>query len=139
VTSVPLRRTLPTKRILIADDRRDAVFVLGKLLEKMGQQVQIVHSATAALEAARTERPDVLISDIAMPGMDGYELAQHVRQDPALADIVLVALTGYVKPEDRERARRAGFDFHLTKPVSWDALERLLGSLPAPKREAVGG
>jgi len=85
---------------------------------------------------ATTERPDVLISDIAMPGMDGYELARRVRQDPALADVVLVALTGHGKPEDRQRAEQAGFNFHLTKPVNWDALERLLASVAAPKREA---
>jgi len=127
---------LPVRRILIADDRRDAVFVLGQLLEKMRQDVQIVHSAAAALEAARAEPPDVLISDIAMPGMDGYELAQRVRQEPAFRDVTLVALSGYGNLADRERAKRAGFDFHLIKPVSWDALERLLGSLPAPKSRA---
>jgi PAS domain S-box-containing protein len=136
ITSLAARRALPVRRILIADDRRDAVFVLGKLLEKMGQTVQIVHSAAAALKMATTERPDVLISDIAMPGMDGYELARRVRQDPALADVVLVALTGHGKPEDRQRAEQAGFNFHLTKPVNWDALERLLASVAAPKREA---
>jgi len=136
VASLTSQRTLTPKRILIADDRRDAVFVLGKLLEKMGQHVQIVHSAAAALELALAEPPDVLISDIAMPGMDGYELAQRVRQEPVFRDVVLVALSGYGNLEDRERAKRAGFDFHLIKPVSWDALERLLALLPAPQREA---
>jgi PAS domain S-box-containing protein len=135
-TSPALGRSLTVRRILIADDRRDAVFVLGKLLEKMGQEVQIVHSAAAALEVALAEAPDVVISDIAMPGMDGYELARRVRQEPALRDVVLVALSGYGNLEDRERAKVAGFDFHLIKPVSWDALERLLGSLPTPKRGA---
>lgn len=136
VTRLALRDRLPPRRILIADDRRDAVFVLGKLLEKMGQEIRIVHSAAAALEQAKVELPDVLISDIAMPGMDGYELAQRVRQDPALADVVLVALSGYGNFEDRERTKRAGFNFHLIKPVSWDALERLLAALPAPQRGA---
>jgi CheY-like chemotaxis protein len=135
-TSLAQGCALPVRRILIADDRRDAVFVLGQLLEKMRQDVQIVHSAAAALEAARAEPPDVLISDIAMPGMDGYELAQRVRQEPAFRDVTLVALSGYGNLADRERAKRAGFDFHLIKPVSWDALERLLGSLPAPKSRA---
>ena len=135
-TSLALGCALPVRRILIADDRRDAVFVLGQLLEKMRQDVQIVHSAAAALELARAEPPDVLISDIAMPGMDGYELAQRVRQEPAFRDVTLVALSGYGNLADRERAKRAGFDFHLIKPVSWDALERLLGSLPAPKSRA---
>lgn len=136
VAGLPLRQTLPRRRILIADDRRDAVFVLGKLLETMGQEVRIVHSATAALEQARAELPNVLISDIAMPGMDGYELAQRVRQESTFREVVLVALSGYGNLEDRERTKLAGFDFHLIKPVSWDALEQLLASLPAPKRGA---
>jgi PAS domain S-box-containing protein len=135
-TSPAMGRSLTARRILIADDRRDAVFVLGKLLEEMGQEVQIVHSAAAALDVARSEPPDVLISDIAMPGMDGYELAQRVRRESAFRDVVLVALSGYGNLEDRERAKLAGFDFHLIKPVSWDALERLLTSLPTPNRGA---
>jgi PAS domain S-box-containing protein len=139
-TSLVLRRALPVRRIVIADDRRDAVFVLSKLLEKMGQEVQVVHSAAAALEIALAEPPDVLISDIAMPGMDGYELARRVRQEPGLAGVVLVAISGYGRPEDRQRTREAGFDFHLIKPVGWDTLERLLGSLPASERGVeVGG
>src|SRR5262249_52461459 len=89
------RTTLRPRRVRIADDRRDAVFVVGKLLEKMGQEVRIVHSAAAALEDVRREPPDVLISDIAMPGVDGYELAKRVRQQPTFRDVTLVALTGY--------------------------------------------
>jgi CheY-like chemotaxis protein len=97
----------------------------------MGQQVWTVHDGTAALEQVGRERPDIIISDIAMPHMDGYELARRLRQDPKRAGIVLVALTGYGQDGDRQRAQDAGFDHHLVKPVSLEALRGLLASLPA--------
>ncbi len=126
-----LATPLPPHRILVVDDAAAAAFVLGKLLEKMGQQVRIVHDAAGALDQVQRERPDVVISDIGMPGMDGYELAARLRQLPQMADVVLVALTGYGQESDRQRACEAGFDHHLVKPVSLEALRNLLASLPA--------
>ena len=76
------------------------------------------------------DRPDVVFSDIGMPGMDGYELARQLRKEPGLASVVLVALTGYGQDHDRQRAKEAGFDFHLVKPVSFESLYDLLASLP---------
>jgi PAS domain S-box-containing protein len=87
------RTRLPARRILVVDDTQAAVYVLGKLLEKMGQQVRTARDATSALESVRVERPDVVISDIAMPDMNGYRLARRLRQEPGLNDVVLVALT----------------------------------------------
>ena len=107
-----------------------ASYVLGKLLERMGQKVRTAQSVAEALESARKDRPDLIISDIGMPDSDGYDLARQVRHDPALRSIALVALTGYGQDSDRQKTREAGFDHHLVKPVSVDTLETLLSSLP---------
>ena len=124
------------RRILIVDDTRAAGYVLGKLLETMGQQVRTATDAAAALEIVRRERPDLVISDIGMPDMDGYELARRLRKEPGLERLLLVALTGYGQDSDKERAKQSGFDYHLVKPVSLEALQGLLASLPAPPQEA---
>ena len=87
--------------------------------------------APSAIEAARTFRPDVVFMDIGMPQMDGYEVARRLRQQPELADLVLVALTGYGQDEDRRQALEAGFNYHLVKPASLETLEQLLQTVPA--------
>jgi signal transduction histidine kinase/ActR/RegA family two-component response regulator len=125
------KRHLPARRILVVDDTRSAAYVLGKLLEKLGQQVCTAHDAISALEHARIERPDMVISDIAMPDMNGYELARLLRQEAGMTAVVLVALTGYGQSSDKQRAKEAGFDYHLVKPVSLESLEEMLASLPA--------
>jgi len=119
------------RQILIVDDTRAAGYVLGKLLETMGQQVRTATDAHAALESVRRDRPDLVISDIGMPNIDGYELARRLRNEPGLKGLILVALTGYGQDRDKQRAREAGFDYHLVKPVSLEALQDLLTSLPA--------
>jgi two-component system CheB/CheR fusion protein len=83
----------------------------------------------AALDAARTSPPDVMLVDIGLPGMDGYELARRVRHEPDLDRVVLVALTGYGREADKQQAMAAGFDYHLVKPVSPDALHGLVARL----------
>jgi PAS domain S-box-containing protein len=123
--------SLPRKRILIVDDTRAASFILGKLLETMGQQVFTATDAIEALACARRKRPNLVISDIGMPHIDGYELARRLRNEPGFKDIILVALTGYGQTSDKQQAQEAGFDYHLVKPVSLEALLDLLGSLPA--------
>jgi CheY-like chemotaxis protein len=120
------------RRILIVDDTESSAFVLGKLLENFGQHVCTVENGVAALSVACDLRPHVIISDIAMPQMDGYELARRLRLESALGETVLVALTGYAQDEDRQRALDAGFNFYLVKPVSLDSLRELLASLPEP-------
>lgn len=124
------RQPLPSRRILIVDDTRVAAHTLGKLLEALGQQVRIAANAGQALAMLATDRPDLVISDIAMPGMDGYELAQRIRRDPDCDEVVLVALTGYGQEEDRRRALAAGFRHHLVKPVGLQSLEQLLMDVP---------
>jgi two-component system CheB/CheR fusion protein len=89
----------------------------------------------AALAAARTSCPDIMIVDIGLPGMDGYEVARQVRRDPSLEHAVLVALTGYGRDEDKQSALAAGFDHHLVKPIDADELESLIARLQAPAAE----
>jgi CheY-like chemotaxis protein len=100
--------------------------MLGKLLEALGQQVQIVVDGQTALASVLADPPEMIISDIAMPGMSGYELARRLRSEVRLKDTLLVALTGFNQESDREETRAAGFDRHLVKPVSLDALRELL-------------
>ena len=96
----------------------------------MGQQVCTATDATEALESVRRERPDLVISDIGMPNIDGYELARRLRKEPDSERLILVALTGYGQETDKQQAKAAGFDYHLVKPVSLEALQALLASLP---------
>ncbi len=120
--------SLPTLRILVVDDTRAAGYVLGKLLEKLGQTVRTVGDAATALETVRVEQPDLVISDIGMPHMDGYEFARRLRKLPGLETLPIVAITGYGQESDKKRAKEAGFNYHLTKPVSLEALQNLLTS-----------
>jgi PAS domain S-box-containing protein len=130
------RALLAKRHILVVDDMRDAGYVLGKLLEGLGQQVHTAHDAQSALDYARRERPEVVISDIGMPDIDGYELARRLREEPLLEDLVLVALSGYGQETDRQQGEDAGFDRYLVKPASIDALYDLLASLPARSETA---
>lgn len=104
----------------------DAAETLGDLLEVWGYEVRCARDGHGAIEAARAGRPDAVLLDIGLPGLDGYEVARRLRQDPGLEHTLLVALTGYVQEADQRRAREAGFDHHLGKPVDPDALRRLL-------------
>src|SRR5262249_9627149 len=104
----------------------EAAETLATLLEVLGHEVHVAHDGPAALELARAKTPRVLLVDIGLPGMDGYEVARRAREDPRLRGAVLFALTGYGRDEDREAALAAGFDGHLVKPVSVEALEELV-------------
>jgi len=121
-------RGAPRRRILVVDDNEDAATSLAMILALEGHQVEAVHTAHDALERAARLEPDVALLDIGLPGMDGYELAQRLRANPALEGIRLVALTGYGQAEDKERAHAAGFDDHLVKPADFRALEQVLAA-----------
>jgi PAS domain S-box-containing protein len=118
-------------RVLVVEDNRDAAEGMSMLLQLFGNRVRVVHDGVAAIEAARAEPPDVILLDIGLPGVDGYEVARRIRDVPELRQVVLVALTGYGRDQDRREALAAGFDHHLAKPVDPDAL----GSLIARFRE----
>jgi len=121
----------PGRRVLIVDDNEDAANSLALLLKLGGHETASVYSAVDALQRAHVFRPDVVLLDIGLPGMDGYEVARQMRELPGLRDIRLIAVTGYGRSDDRLRARDAGFDDHLTKPVEYALLERTLAGLRA--------
>jgi signal transduction histidine kinase len=122
----PLPDALPRRRVLIADDNVDFANSLLSILESLGQQVTVVHDGFAALEAAGRLMPDHIFLDIGMPGMNGYDVAERLRRQPATCDAVIVAITGWGQEKDRARARQAGFDQHLVKPVNVDDLVNIL-------------
>ncbi len=115
-------------RVLIADDNRDAADSLALLLGIEGHEVTVATNGSQALELIAAEHPDIALLDIGMPLLDGHEVARRVRANPALADIVLVAITGWGQESDKVRARDAGFDLHFTKPIEPQHIIDLLRS-----------
>jgi two-component system CheB/CheR fusion protein len=121
---------IPRRRILVVDDSLLNAASLEKLLIALGQDVRTAHDGREAIETAREYRPDVILLDIGLPVMDGYEVARLCRRDPELQEATLVAMTGYGKAEDRQRSQAAGFNAHLVKPVFLDDLKLLLLNSP---------
>ena len=122
--------TLPARRILVVDDNKDAVDSLALLLGIAGQTVATARDGLEALTQVEQFAPEVIILDIGLPGLNGYEVARRIRAMPGQEGVVLVALTGWGQDDDRRRTEEAGFDHHLVKPVDFDALKRLLAGLP---------
>ncbi|MCL7421260.1 MAG: PAS domain S-box protein [Methylobacter sp.] len=121
-------------RILVVDDNRDAAQSLSLLLNTVGHAVSLAYDGHAALETALAERPEVVLLDIGLPGMDGYAVARALRQHPALGTTHLIALSGYGRQVDREQARKAGFNGYLTKPVDFDELQCALTQPSFPEQ-----
>ncbi|MEQ1758374.1 MAG: PAS domain S-box protein [Vicinamibacterales bacterium] len=119
------------RRILVVDDNHDSAESLAMLLTLFGHDVHTAHDGREAIEAAERLRPEVMLLDIGLPQLNGYEVSRHIRNQPWGKDLTLVALTGWGQEEDRNRSREAGFDAHMIKPVDQDALLFLLSSLPA--------
>ncbi len=117
---------LVPRRMLVVDDNRDAADSLGMLLGMMGHEVHTAHDGLEAVEAAAALQPDVILLDIGLPKMNGYEVARRIREQEGDTEIVLIALTGWGQAEDRRRSKEAGFDHHLTKPVAFDALQMVI-------------
>jgi signal transduction histidine kinase/CheY-like chemotaxis protein len=120
----------PKRRILIVDDNEDGARSLAMLLRLQGHEVRVANDGPAALEVARSDPPDLILLDLGMPGMDGYEVARRLRQEPRLEGVVLAALTGWTQNEDRRRTLEGGFDAHLVKPISLEQLQELLAREP---------
>ena len=118
-------------RVLVVDDNVNAAVSLGMLLKLAGQEVRVAYDGPAALRQAMDFLPQLVLLDIGMPGMDGYEVCRRIRREAALAKAKVVALTGWGQDEDRRRSHEAGFDHHIVKPVEPSALQRLLDELPA--------
>jgi signal transduction histidine kinase/ActR/RegA family two-component response regulator len=123
------------RRVLIADDNRDGADSLAMLLRMQGHEVTVVHDGREALAAFDRSHPNVVLLDIGMPELDGYEVAREIRDRAAGADVMLIAVTGWGQRNDKERAQAAGFDNHFTKPVDLAGLEELLRQ-PRPGRPA---
>ena len=115
--------------MLIIEDNIDAADSLREVLEFGGHVVEVAYNGPEGLAKAREFEPEVVLCDIGLPGMDGYEVARAFRADDALKRVFLVALSGYALPEDLQRAQEAGFERHLAKPPSIETLEELLGNL----------
>jgi CheY-like chemotaxis protein len=124
------------RRILVVDDNRDAVDSLALMFQLRGHDIEIAHDGLEAVQAAATFRPDVVLLDIGLPRMNGYEAARHIREQPWGKSMVLIALTGWGQEEDKRRALEAGFNHHLTKPVEAAALEDLLAHLTPLSQQA---
>jgi DNA-binding response OmpR family regulator len=120
--------TPPVSRVLIADDNVDGAESLAMLVKFSGHEVFVAHTGLDAFQMAAAHRPQIAILDIGMPGMDGYQVAQKVRDQAWGVNMTLIALTGWGQEDDKLRAQRAGFDYHLTKPVDPAALEDLLAA-----------
>jgi PAS domain S-box-containing protein len=125
----PARAAAP-HRVLIVDDNDDGAESLSMLLQFDGHDTLKAHSGPQAIEAADRFRPDVMLLDIGLPGMSGYEVCQRIRQEPWGQRILIVAMTGWGQEEDRRRSMEAGFDTHMVKPVDHEALLKLLASIP---------
>lgn len=115
-------------RILVVDDNIDAAVSLSRLLALLGHDVQIARDGASALHIARSMRPDFVLLDIGLPGLDGFQVAEMFRREPGLETIKIIAVTGHGHEEDRQRSLDAGIDHYLLKPVDPSFLESLLGN-----------
>ncbi len=113
-------------RVLVVDDNQDAADSLAMLLRLDGHEVHTAHDGPSALEVAREFLPRVVLLDLGLPGLDGYQVARRLREGPDTRDVFLVAVSGYGQDEDRQRSRQAGFDHHLVKPINFSELRQLL-------------
>jgi CheY-like chemotaxis protein/two-component sensor histidine kinase len=119
-----------SRRILVVDDNRDSAKTMAMLLKVTGHQTQIAYDGLEAVEAAESFRPEVVLLDIGLPKLNGYETAVAIRQQPWGKDMLLVALTGWGQDDDRQKSKDAGFDAHLVKPVEHSVLAKLLADSP---------
>jgi PAS domain S-box-containing protein len=122
----PPRAAVQVARALVIDDNVDVAESMTWMLEGLAREIKMVHSGPAALELVPEWRPDVILCDIGMPGMDGYETCRRLRRAPGLAGVVIAAVSGYGGPEDQTKSKEAGFDRHLVKPVGWDTVADLV-------------
>jgi CheY-like chemotaxis protein len=118
-------------RVLVVDDNRDSADSLALWLELAGHEVRTAYSGPETLDVAEGFQPAVVLLDIGMPGMNGYDVARRLREQPATRTALLIAMTGWGQDEDRRRSQEAGFDQHLVKPVDPENLKNLLAGIAA--------
>jgi CheY-like chemotaxis protein len=120
----PPPQASPARRVLVIEDNADAAVTLQEALALEGHAVEVAFTGLEGVDRARASKPDVIVCDIGLPGMNGFEVARTLRADPALTSTTLIALSGYALAEDVEKAREAGFDVHLPKPADFAELQR---------------
>lgn len=120
------------RRILVADDNEDSASAMAMMLKLMGYEVSTASDGPEAIQRAEAFRPALILLDIGMPGMNGYDACRHIRQQPGGEEIVIAGLTGWGQEEDKRRSRDAGFNYHLVKPVAPADLEKLLAAVESP-------
>ena len=125
-------------RLLVVDDNADSVDALGMWLRIEGHRVEIAYSGEEALPAAMSQRPDAVVLDLALPGIDGYEVARRLRREPGFERVCFIAMTGFGAYADRERAKQAGFDHHMVKPIDYTVFSQLLAQIQPLDRRAPG-
>ena len=130
------RDTATPLRVLVVDDNVPSAKTIGWMLELSGHMPTLAHDGESALDLARKLQPDVVLLDIVMPGMNGYDVCRALRDDPTFAGTVMIAQTGWGQARDRQQAREAGFDHHLTKPVKFEDLDGLLHGIAAERLNA---
>jgi CheY-like chemotaxis protein len=124
---------LSRRRLLVVDDNIDAAQTLATILSLEGQDVRTAFGSLEALELAEQWRPEVALVDIGLPELNGYEVCRRIRAQPWGERMLLVACTGWGSPEDRERTRQAGFNFHLVKPIQLEAVLKLIAEQVVPE------
>ena len=127
VTHTPVRRF----KILVVDDNYDSALSLAMMLSIMGHDTRTAHDGESAVDTAESFQPEVILRDIGLPKLNGYEVAQRIREKPWGAAMYLIAVTGWGQDEDRQRSSEVGLNQHMVKPVEPSALEKLLASLAA--------
>jgi CheY-like chemotaxis protein len=134
-------KSTPTSalRVLVVEDHRDNARVLAMLVKRMGNTVQTVHDGEEAVAAARAFRPHVVLCDIGLPRMSGYEACRQMKQQAWDPKMIVIALTGWGQDEDRKKSAEAGFDDHLVKPVDLNQLMKLLADLDSARQWPRGG
>jgi CheY-like chemotaxis protein len=120
-------QTADALRVLVVEDNADVAESFVALIEAIGHEARRVEDGIAALALVEDYTPDVAFLDLGLPGLDGYELARRLREQPSLQGLVIVAISGYGREQDKQRAFESGFDHHLTKPVDFTVIEKLLG------------
>jgi CheY-like chemotaxis protein len=116
-------------RVLIVDDSKDSAKTLGWMVEYAGHETRLAHDGASAIEIAKTYEPNVILLDIGLPGMNGYEVCKAMHEDRIAQKAVFIAQTGWGQPEHRQRSKEAGFDHHLVKPIDMQVLKHLLNGI----------
>ena len=124
-------------RVLVVDDNRDAAVLLGELIRLWGNDVRVVHDGRTAIECAQEFSPEVILLDIGLPDMNGYEVARALRDDPLMQDVLIIAISGWGQAEDKARGKLAGFDHHIVKPANSEELQKLFSGVRRRGRASV--